>query len=83
MLAHAGDAGMDAFDFGRSSPGAGTYKFKRQWEARPRPLHWYYLTLAGDAVDPLAERLSFEAWKCLPVWLSRLIGPHIRRHISL
>lgn len=83
MLAHACDRGIASFDFGRSSPGAGTFAFKRQWEARPTPLHWYYLTLAGAPVDPMAERLSFETWKRLPVWLSRLAGPHVRRHISL
>ncbi len=83
MLAHACDRGVDTFDFGRSSPGAGTFDFKRQWEAQPTPLYWYYLTLVGDPVDPMAESLSFKAWKHLPVWLSRLIGPHIRRHISL
>ena len=83
MLAHACDRGIDTFDFGRSSPGAGTFNFKRQWEARPTPLYWYYMTLAGNPVDPMAERLSFKTWKYLPVWLSRLVGPHIRRHISL
>ena len=83
MLAHACDRGLTIFDFGRSSPGAGTFNFKRQWEARPTPLYWYYLTLSGDPVDPLAESLSFAAWKRLPVWLSRLVCPHVRRHISL
>ena len=83
MLAHACDGNLDTFDFGRSSPGAGTFNFKRQWEAQPTPLYWYYLTIAGERVDPMAESLSFEKWKHLPVWLTRLIGPHIRRHISL
>ena len=83
MLSHACDGGMDIFDFGRSSPGAGTFNFKRQWEAEPTPLYWYYLSLDKDPVDPMHESLSFEAWKHLPVWLSRLLGPHIRRHISL
>ena len=83
MLSYACDEGMDIFDFGRSSPGAGTFNFKRQWEAEPTPLYWYYLTIDGDPVDPMHERLSFKAWKRLPVWFSRLLGPHIRRHISL
>ena len=83
MLAHACDMGLATFDFGRSSPGAGTFAFKRQWAALPTPLYWYYLTLAGHPVDPLAERISFEAWKRLPVWLSRLVGPFLRRHIGL
>ena len=83
MLANACDMGMTTFDFGRSSPGAGTFAFKHQWDARPTPLYWYYLTIAGAPVDPMAERLSFETWKRLPVWFSRLAGPHVRRHISL
>jgi serine/alanine adding enzyme len=83
MLSYACDAGLSVFDFGRSSPGAGTYAFKRQWEARPRPLQWHYLTLKGAAVDPQAERLSFRSWKLLPIGLSRLLGPHIRRRIGL
>ena len=29
------------FDFGRSSEGEGTYKFKKQWGAKPTPLVWY------------------------------------------
>ncbi len=83
MLAHACDTGLTTFDFGRSSPGAGTYSFKRQWGAEPTPLHWYYLTLDGDPVDPMAEHLSFRFWKRLPVGLSRMIGPKVRRHIGL
>jgi serine/alanine adding enzyme len=83
MLSYACDAGLNVFDFGRSSPGAGTFAFKRQCEARPRPLQWHYLTLKGAAVDPQAERLSFQTWKLLPVGLSRLIGPRIRRRIGL
>ncbi|BBO90104.1 FemAB family XrtA/PEP-CTERM system-associated protein [Desulfosarcina ovata] len=83
MLAHACDTGLTTFDFGRSSPGAGTFRFKRQWGAEPSPLYWYYLTLEGKPVDPLAERLSFSAWKRLPVGISRLLGPPVRRHIGL
>lgn len=83
MLSYACDAGLTVFDFGRSSPGAGTFAFKRQWEARPHPLQWHYLTLKGAAVDPQAERLSFRSWTLLPVGLSRLLGPRIRRRIGL
>ena len=34
--------GCDVFDFGRSTPDEGTYKFKEQWGAAPVPLHWEY-----------------------------------------
>ncbi|GAB6904637.1 conserved hypothetical protein [Desulfosarcina cetonica] len=83
MLAHACDTGLRIFDFGRSSPGANTFRFKRQWGAEPTSLYWYYLTLFGKPVDPLSEHLCFSTWKRLPVGLTRLLGPYIRRHIGL
>ena len=42
--------GCEVFDFGRSTPDEGTYKFKEQWGASPVPLHWEYVLLQGSAV---------------------------------
>ena len=33
--------GYAYFDFGRSTPDEGTFYFKQQWGAKPRPLFWY------------------------------------------
>ncbi len=38
MLKFAAGRGVRNFDFGRSTPGAGTYDFKRQWGAQPHEL---------------------------------------------
>lgn len=40
LLEHVTNADCNRFDFGRSSFGEGTYKFKTQWGARPVPLIW-------------------------------------------
>lgn len=40
FLKFASDNGFQTFDFGRSTPGEGTYRFKRQWGAEPVSLHW-------------------------------------------
>ena len=37
--------GFRRFDFGRSSRGSGTYRFKRQWGAEESPLFWYTIPL--------------------------------------
>jgi serine/alanine adding enzyme len=37
--------GFRRFDFGRSSRGSGTYRFKRQWGAVESPLFWYTIPL--------------------------------------
>lgn len=78
--------GAKRFDFGRSTPGEGTYKFKQQWGAKPVPLYWQYLLREGD---PLPEvnpknpryRLAIQTWQRLPLMITNLLGPHIVRCI--
>jgi FemAB-related protein (PEP-CTERM system-associated) len=76
--------GRTRFDFGRSTPGDGTYLFKEQWGARPQPLHWEY-RLIGNVHLPQEDRHNprfqthIEAWKKLPLSLTTLLGPHIAR----
>jgi FemAB-related protein (PEP-CTERM system-associated) len=86
MLEWATAAGFAIFDFGRSSPGAGTHQFKLQWGAAETPLHWEYVLLTrGTAPDqgPANPRFAaaIEAWKRLPLWLANRLGPSIVRHI--
>ena len=87
MIEYACDRGYQYFDFGRSSPGEGTYRFKEQWGAQPFPLCWDYIT-TGRAVVPGEEegrgrQIAAALWKKLPVPLTRFIGPSIRKHIGL
>jgi len=88
MLEYACDQGFRAFDFGRSTIGEGTYKFKEQWGAVPVPLYWYYLSLNGKPLDPGisgARRLDIarHCWRRLPLVVTKVVGPRIRKHISL
>ncbi len=79
-------AGRAQFDFGRSTIGDGTYKFKEQWGAKAVPMYFNYwlkdtknipnMTTTNPAYQPV---ISF--WKRLPVWLSRVLGPSIIRNI--
>jgi hypothetical protein len=50
-LEYACDNGNKTFDFGRSTPGEGTYRFKPQWGAKPQPLHWQYISLNDQPID--------------------------------
>ena len=86
VIQHAIETGCANFDFGRSTPGEGTFKFKEQWGAEPVPLHWEYL-LNGSARVPDTSpdnpkyALMVNAWRRLPVPVATLIGPHIVRSI--
>lgn len=74
------------FDFGRSTLGAGTYKFKKQWGALAYAHHWYYVLPEGESKPELNPdnpkyKLVIFLWKLMPVWLTKIIGPHIIKHI--
>jgi hypothetical protein len=88
MLEYACDHGYQVFDFGRSSPGEGTYRFKEQWGATPTPLRWYYIPLNGERINwESSEKGKFEKairyWKKLPLPVTKVIGPGIRKYIGL
>jgi len=88
MLEFACQSGYRRFDFGRSTPGEGTYKFKEQWGAKHEPLYWYRLSKNSDqglVEQPEKDKMSkaIEYWKKLPVPLTKIIGPRIRKYISL
>jgi FemAB-related protein (PEP-CTERM system-associated) len=88
MLEYACDNNFKYFDFGRSSIDEGTYKFKKQWGAKPEPLYWHYISMDGKPIAvPISEQSSFElaaqVWKKLPVAVTRVIGPMIRKYIGL
>jgi FemAB-related protein (PEP-CTERM system-associated) len=88
LIKYACDKGFKYFDFGRSTPDEGTYKFKEQWGAKPFPLYWYQITLNGEGVsNGQLEKAKYESairyWKKLPVNISNIIGPFIRKSIDL
>jgi FemAB-related protein (PEP-CTERM system-associated) len=85
MLQWAAEQGLQSFDFGRSTPGEGTYHFKTQWGARPRPAVWEYAGLSGEVPDQGPGNPKFKAaiavWKRLPLWIANRVGPPIVRNI--
>jgi FemAB-related protein (PEP-CTERM system-associated) len=89
MLDYAAQNGFDRFDFGRSTPGKGTFKFKEQWGASPEPLQWYNFVLSGAITESSNGKFGrfykvpIEIWKRLPITATRVLGPSIRKHIGL
>jgi serine/alanine adding enzyme len=86
MLALAIESGAHTFDFGRSTPGEGTFRFKQQWGAEAHPLVWEYWLASGRSVPSLNPDnprydAAIRAWQRLPVAVATAIGPLIVRHI--
>lgn len=79
--------GAGIFDFGRSTPDEGTFKFKEQWGAEPTSLHWeYWLASGGSLPDQSPKNPKFQlmvrTWKRLPLWLANTLGPGVVKDIA-
>lgn len=94
LLEAVTDFGCTSFDFGRSSFGEGTYRFKTQWGARPVPLNWYKAgSGAGEdgataAPNPANSHgqlrtLIESVWRKLPLPVTVYLGSRIRPWVSL
>jgi FemAB-related protein (PEP-CTERM system-associated) len=88
MLEYACNQGYRSFDFGRSTPDETTYKFKEQWGCKPMPLNWHLLSVKGNQVNPdnkesLPFQIAIRYWRRLPVPITRVIGPYLRKRIAL
>ena len=86
VLEYACREGFGVVDFGRSTPGSGTYSFKEQWGARPVQLHWYYWLNHGVQLPELNPqnpkyRIAIKMWQKLPIFLTKLVGPHVVKFI--
>lgn len=83
MLAYGAQNNFARFDFGRSTPGAPTCRFKQQWGAQMEPLLWYVFSRQGAHWNPRDESLTSEEWKNMDLASSLRKGPSLRRWISL
>lgn len=87
-IRYAFETGCSRVDFGRSTRGQGTWRFKTQWQARERPLYRYQF----DGHGQLLERSWHVAqgklgwtrnlWAKLPLTLANSLGPKLRGSIS-
>ncbi|WP_313174184.1 GNAT family N-acetyltransferase [Massilia sp.] len=90
------ERGVRQFDFGRSTYGEGTYKFKKQWGAVPVALDWREWDAQGVALNaaPVAAAANGgmkanlrpmieSAWQKLPLAVTNRLGPRLRRYITL
>jgi serine/alanine adding enzyme len=86
ILASAADRGCATFDFGRSTPNEGTYRFKEQWGAQAVPLHWEYGLVDRETLPDTGPtnpkfQLAVSVWKKLPLAVATRVGPFIVRAI--
>jgi serine/alanine adding enzyme len=86
VIRYYGTKGVSWFDFGRCTVNGPTYEFKRRWGTREVRLYYQYWARRGhrasiaSPTNPKYKR-KIEAWKRLPLWTTRLLGPYISRNL--
>ncbi len=90
LLKFCADRQYPVFDFGRSTRGEGTFRFKRQWGASPAPLYWaefqgrHLKTPSPSSKTGRQPRLLAEQiLSRLPIRVSKILGTQTRKYISL
>lgn len=87
LMERACERGARLVDFGRSKQESGSCRFKELWGWKPRQLHYEYRLINSAEVPDLSPanpkyRPLINAWKRLPVPLTRLIGPPLARNLG-
>ena len=82
IMCRALERGHGTFDFGRSKFGTGAFEYKTYWGFTPHPLSYEYQLIKAREMpnlNPLNPkyRLMVDAWKRLPLPVSKAIGPLI------
>jgi serine/alanine adding enzyme len=83
FMERAIEAGRRTFNFGRSTPGEGTHRFKLQWGGEDEPLHWrqWPAEARGPDADAPFFRLATRVWRRLPLPVAGFLGPRLARRI--
>ena len=87
LMRRAVPRGSTLFDFGRSKVGTGSYRFKKHWGFEPEKLEYQYHLVRSTEMPDLSPmnpkyRTMIAAWRRLPIWVSRAVGPMIARHLG-
>lgn len=85
FMERAIENGITTFNFGRTTPGSGTHRFKTQWGGRDEQLWWYDEAASAEVKTPSPTDSGYSwgprIWKRLPLPLATMLGPRIVRYI--
>lgn len=75
--------GARRFDFGRSTVNSGTYRFKKQWGAKPSQLYWHRWVarpMRSKGERTTQARLVY-VWQRLPLSIANKVGPAVSPYL--
>ena len=88
-LKYGCENGFQWVDLGRSQRDSGTFTFKRNWGAEPRPLYQQYYLNGTSQPPPVGSSMKADAkyrllanvWRRLPLPVTEILGPQLRKRM--
>ena len=86
MIKDACERGFHRYHLGRSTAGSGAEQFKKKWNTETCQLYWYHYRPDGRhspavSADNPRFQMAIAAWRKLPLWATRFVGPPLARVI--
>lgn len=85
LMEEAVRRGLKVFNFGRSTPGAPTHKFKQQWGGLDHVLPWAAWPASNESSTPTPDKPAFKVatavWSRLPMFVANRVGPVLARQL--
>ena len=76
------DRHLSWFDFGRSLAESNNFRFKKRWGSYEKPLQYCYYPKSKQISQPQEQYRHFSGiWKNLPLPVTRMVGPVLRKFI--
>jgi FemAB-related protein (PEP-CTERM system-associated) len=77
----------ECFNLGRSSKDSGSLRFKKKFGATARQLYYQYHLKRGVEIPRMNSeawkyRIATGIWKHLPLRITRVVGPHVRKYMT-
>lgn len=87
VIEHYCQKGFKELDLGRSLIGSGNEVFKLKWKPRKQLLAYWYALIRADTLPDLNQKnpkyqVAIWAWKRLPAFLVRWLGPFLIRGVA-
>ncbi len=84
-LKYAVNNGCSTYNMGRSQLDTGAFNFKKSWGELDLEEYPIFSTKLRSGIEAKRGKLNFfiNLWKKTPVPLTRIIGPALRKHLSL
>lgn len=86
-LERACEAGFETYEMGRTREGSGVYMFKKSFGGEKIWYDDYHYFPSGEGTLPHPDDETYDqvkrVWRKLPLEFTRIVGPHVRKDVSL